>query len=375
MLAGAAAVVLLAVLVLSGGEQADDRPGRTGVAPADDEERPEEATVAPLRGLPWLDRAVDVRVVVAGPGGRLWLVDVGAATVTDRRLAQDEPAHLPLSAVIGDHLVTRSDGRIVAVPLDGGEAVDLGAADRRIPEPVAFRSERPDTVWVLEPAEPGSDASTVVATERTLDGERIRTAATPFPMFSGPVAATTGGLLAHGEGRDVDDLHVVDVETGARRLLTTIPHDSMLLAAHGPTVVLSGPPCEPGCSLTIVDATTGEQRAIAAPEGAGVRSAEGSLSPDGASLVYSVSTTLPDDPRPRYAVVDLASGASRLSDVAVGPGVAWSAGGDAFVAAPARRRGRGADTRLVVHHLATAVTEELPVLVRIPLGQPWVLGG
>jgi hypothetical protein len=92
-------------------------------------------------------------------------------------------------------------------------------------------------------------------------------------------------------------------------------------------------------------------------------------------MVHVVSSTDVSDPRPRYVVTDLAIARSRVTEVAVGPGVAWSAGGDRFVTSSTPRDGRGTDSRLIAYDVRSGEAVELPVRVRIPAGVPWYLAG
>lgn len=367
-----AAAVFLLVLALSGDGGPDaGAPDRTDPEPTDDG-ADEPAQVTALRDGPWLESEVGILAVVTAIGGRMWVVDVAGATITERHVDIDGRTFTPIGDVVDGHVVSQWGGRVQAVPLAGGAVIDVGVADEHIPRPVVFPSERADAFWTIEPAAAENE---VVAVERTVGGQTLRTTAGTFPLFSAPIAAVGGGLLVPGLGGDVNDLEVVDVATGARRFLTESTVDGTLVAAGGDTVVVTDEPCDPGCPLTIVDVPTGQARRVPAADGAGVRTTAGSVSPDGATLVHAVSTTRSDDPRPHYVVTDLAAGRSRLTDVPAGPGVAWSPDGRAFLAAPGNRERRVRDTRLVVHHVASGETEELPVLVRVPSSQPWAVGG
>lgn len=364
--AAALAGAVAAALALAGAPP--DPPDPPETSPGSD-----GAEVVALRDGPWTTGATDVRVVVVAGGGRTWVVDVDAATVTSRVLDVDGAGFTPIDGMAGDAWLTRWGGRAHAVPIDHTAPVaDLGPLDARASGSRPFPSERPGAAWVVGPLEgEEADDDRLAATERAIDGTVASVATSDFPALDPPVAAFAGGLLV----ARTDRLDVVDPGHGAvRRLVELVEGRSLVAVGHG-AAVLRAPPCEPGCGLVVVGAD-GDRRHVPPGDDVGSGGSEGSVAPGGRWMVHVANSTATTDALPRYVVTDLAAGRSRMSDVVAGPGVAWSPDGGAFVAAPRRRRGGvDDDVRLVLHRPATGETVELPVVVRVPTGTPWAIGG
>jgi hypothetical protein len=379
-----AVVAAVAVVVAVGLAVVSDR--RSGSDPPPEPAEATTTTAAPepevvaLREGPWLAEDTGLVVTVVGAGGRLWLIDVDGGRIDEHRVVGwDEDRPPPVAAVVDGHLISHWDQRLRAAPLSGGPTRDLGPIATDVPRTAAFPSARPRAVWVA--VDHPDEAGSVVMEERTVDGEVTARTTTAFPRFDPPFAdvgppgtpeLVTGAVI---DGQGVGYV-AIDVATGGSRPLVALERPSTVLAAGGGTLAVVGGTCDPGCDLVLVDVASGEQRRVPPPEGAGARLAPGSVAPGGAHLVHVASSTDSEDPRNRYVVTDVAAGRSRVSEVAAGPGVAWAPDGSRFAASPRGVGGdRSTEARLVVHHVVSGETFELPVRIRIPSTMPWQLVG
>lgn len=383
------ALVAIAAMVTLGddeGNEDDDDPEQRVPPVTTTTEAPEVEVVA-LREAPWPAGEAGLVVALVVAGGDLWVVDVDAGRVTSRLLPDlAGGTTLPrLGAVTGGHLVASWSGRVHAVPLAGGPTVDLGPVASDVPQPAVFASARDGAVWVVTDVDDdhGAGPATgreVALEERGVDGSVLTRTTGTFPREAPPFADSGDDehrlVTTVDAGDDGLTYVLVDPDTHGQVPVATVARPAMVLAAGGGTLaVVQLDECSPSCEVVLVDLANRVERRVPAPDGAGARLAPGSVAPGGRWMVHVASSTDGADPRPRYVVTDLATARSRVTEVTVGPEVAWSADGSHFVASPTPRGGRGTDSRLFAYDVHAGEVMELPVRVQIPVAAPWYLAG